>query len=255
MIGVFDSGVGGLGVVGHIRRLVPTVDIVYVGDRARAPYGHRSLDEVRGYAEEIAAYLIGCGADTVVLACNTASAAALHELRATHPTIAFVGMEPAVKPAAELSRTGVIGVLATPATFQGELFASVVDRFAGGARVVCQACEGWVELVEAGDVLGPHAETVVARHLDPVVTEGADVLVLACTHYPFLEPVIRRVAGDKVTIIDPAEAVARQTARLAGAAGQGRLEIRVTGPTAGVEELILRLTGLDHPVQTVTLGP
>ncbi len=254
MIGVFDSGVGGLGVVNHLRRIIPSADVVYVGDRSRAPYGHRSLDEVRTYAEEITGYLIGRGTDTVVIACNTASAAALHRLRAVHSGVAFVGMEPAVKPAAVVSRTGVIGVLATSATFQGELFASVVDRFAGEVEVVCQACEGWVELVETGEISGRRAESLVARHLDPVLEAGADVLVLACTHYPFLEPVIRRVAGARVTIIDPAEAVARQTARLASGTGNGSVEILVTGPLAGVDDLIRHLTGLEQPVQAVTLG-
>jgi glutamate racemase len=254
MIGVFDSGLGGLGVVGHIRRLRPDADIVYVGDRARAPYGDRDLGEVRRYAEEITVYLIGRGVDTVVLACNTASAAALHHLRRLHPSTAFVGMEPAVKPAASLSATGVIGVLATSATFQGELFASVVDRFAGEARVVCRPCRGWVELVESGSIEGPSAEELIAEHLEPVLAEGADVLVLACTHYPFLSPAIRRLAGDGVTVIDPAEAVARQTARLATSRGNGDLEILVTGPTEGLAQVVHRLTGLDHPVQAVTLG-
>jgi glutamate racemase len=255
MIGVFDSGLGGLGVVGHIRRLCPNADIVYLGDRARAPYGDRSLDDVRRYAEEITAHLIGRGAETIVLACNTASAAALHHLRDRHPSVAFVGMEPAVKPAAALSKSGVIAVLATPATFQGELFASVVDRFAGEARVVCRACRGWVELVERGATEGPEAESLVAGHLQPVLAEGADVLVLACTHYPFLATTIGRLAGEAVTIIDPADAVARQTARLATTRGKGDLEICVTGPADGLAEVVQRLTGLDQPIRTVTLGP
>ena len=151
--------------------------------------------------------------------------------------------------------SGVIAVLATPATFQGELFASVVDRFAGEARIVCRACRGWVELVERGATEGPEAESLVASHLQPVLAEGADVLVLACTHYPFLATTIGRLAGEAVTIIDPAEAVARQTARLATARGKGDLEICVTGPTDGLAEVVERLTGLDQPIRTVTLGP
>lgn len=254
MIGVFDSGLGGLGVVGHIRRLLPRADILYLGDRARAPYGTRTLSEVRTYSEQIVDHLLRRGAETIVVACNTASAAALHHLRDRHPTVGFVGMEPAVKPATGLSRTGVIGVLATEATFQSELFASLVDRHANGTRVVCRPCHGWVELVESGLVDGHDTATAVRRHVEPVLEEGADVLVLGCTHYPFLAPTIERVTGDGVKIVDPAEAVARQVARRCADLGSGGVSVEVTGTTEGLGDTIRRLTGLAVTVQAVTLG-
>lgn len=243
---MFDSGVGGLTVAVRVRELLPAADILYVADQGRAPYGPRPLDEVRGYAVEVAGRLIDEGAGIVVVACNTASAAALHHLRALHPEVPFVGMEPAVKPAAALSRSGTIGVLATAATFQGELFASVVDRHARDVRVVAEACTGWVELVERGVIDGPEAEAAVRAHLRPVLDAGADALVLGCTHFPFLGPVIRAVAGEGVGLVDPSEAVARRVAELAGPAGHGsgRFSAVTTGDPASFDRTVARLVGL-----------
>lgn len=251
MIGVFDSGIGGLSVLLRIRERLPAADLLYLADQARAPYGHRSLHEVRAYAVEIAGRLIDEGADVVVVACNTASAAALHELRRIHPQVPFVGMEPAVKPAAATSRSGTIGVLATAATFQGELFASVVDRHARGVRVVAEPCTGWVELVEAGIVEGPEAEAAVRSHLEPVLDDGADTLVLGCTHFPFLLDQIRAVAGPDVPIIDPSEAVARRVAEVAGdrAAGSGTLRLATTGDPHLFGRRAAALAGLPVPTE------
>lgn len=230
----------------RIRELLPRADLLYVADQARAPYGHRSLAEVRGFAIDIAGRLIDEGAGIVVVACNTASAAALHELRRMHPQIAFVGMEPAVKPAAATSRTGTIGVLATAATFQGELFASVVDRHARGVRVVAEPCTGWVGLVEAGIVEGPEAEAAVRSHLQPVLDQGADTLVLGCTHFPFLLEVIRSVAGPDVEIVDPSEAVARRVADVAGPSAEesGSLHLATTADAELLRRRVKALTGL-----------
>lgn len=213
MIGVFDSGVGGLSVLREIRRLLPAADLVYLADQARAPYGERSLAEVRSFAEEITSYLLAQGASPVVIACNTASAAALRHLRTRWPGHPFVGTEPAVKPAASLTTRGVIGVLATQATFQGELFADLVARYGEGVEVLPQACPGVAAAVEEG----PGEETValLAGFARPLVERGADVLVLGCTHYSFLGPALAECMGSQVTIVDPAEAVARQVARLA----------------------------------------
>lgn len=257
MIGVFDSGVGGLSVLRHLVRLLPDAGVLYVGDRARAPYGTRSLADVRWISEQIVDHLRAEGASMVVVACNTASAAALHHLRRTHPGLPFVGMEPAVKPAASATGTGTIGVLATPATFQGELFASLVDRFAAHLTVVTRPCEGWVELVERGVVDGPEAEREVARHVLPVLEAGADTLVLGCTHYPFLAETIRRVAGPGVTVIDPAPAVARQAARVAAGLGigDGDTRIRLTGDVEAGGRLVAELTELELPVEAVTFEP
>ena len=258
MIGVFDSGVGGLSVLSEIRRILPGPNVTYLADRANAPYGQRSLEQVRMLAEACTAHLLDLGAGLIVVACNTASAAALHHLRSIHPGVPFVGMEPAVKPAAALTRSKVVGVLATAATFQGELFASVVGRFADGVTVINQACPGWADLVETGVTSGRVAEAAVARHLDPVLEAGADTLVLGCTHYPFLRHLISERAGAQVAIVDPARAVARQVAALAGESagpnGAGRLQLMTTGNAADTENIMRELTGIDRPVTAVTLA-
>lgn len=216
MIGVFDSGVGGLSVMAEIRRLLPESDLIYLADHAWGPYGTRSLEQVRARSGTVADWMIAQGCEVVTIACNTASAAALHHLRAVHPEVAFVGMEPAMKPAATASRSRRVGVVATRATFQGELFASVVDRFARGVRVVTAACPRWVEMVEQGLTEGEEVTKEVRRCLEPMIESGVDVLVLACTHYPALRATIAAVLGPGVHLIDPAPAVARQTARKAG---------------------------------------
>jgi glutamate racemase len=257
MIGVFDSGVGGLSVLTEIRRLLPGADFVYLADRANSPYGQRSLEEVRRLAAACTAHLLEQGAGLIVVACNTASAAALHHLRAIHPDVPFVGMEPAVKPAIAITRSKVIGVLATTATFQGELFASVVGRFADGVKVINRACPGWSDLVEAGVVEGPVAEAAIARHLDPVLASGADTLVLGCTHYPFLRHLIAARAGAQVSIVDPARAVARQVVSVSREGpqptGSDRLELLTTGNGAETATIVRTLTGIDQTVTAVTL--
>lgn len=220
-IGVFDSGIGGLGVLREIRRLLPDVDAVYLADRAFAPYGQRSLNEVRDRSVAIVEDLLGRRCQAVVIACNTASAAALQHLRTLHPAVPFIGMEPAVKPAAESTEAGVIGVLATPATFQGELYASVVDRHAAGVRVVAQPAPGLVELVESGHI--DDAVPLLEQYLAPMIEAGIDRLVLGCTHFPVLIDHIRTLLPDGVAIIDPAPAVARQVARLVEPGGAGEI--------------------------------
>jgi glutamate racemase len=245
MIGVFDSGVGGLSVLREIRLVLPRADLLYVADRARAPYGLRSLAEVQSFSGEIAGWLIGHGATTLVVACNTASAAALDELRADHPSLPIVGMEPAVKPAAALTATGVIAVFATAATFQGRLFESVVSRFGHGARVIERACPEWVELVEAGRVDDPGVERAVTACLGPALEAGADALVLGCTHFSFLRPVIDRVSGGSATVIDPAPAVALQTARVAPRTSEsGELRMAASGDLGRFADLAKELAGL-----------
>lgn len=254
MIGVFDSGIGGLGIFADIRRLLPAADMVYLADHAQAPYGVRTLDDVRRRSEEVAGWMIGRGCSVITIACNTASAAALHPLRRRHPEIAFVGMEPAIKPAVQSTGTGRVGVVATAATFQGELFASVVDRFAAGVDVVTTACPRWVEMVERGRLSGPEAEIEVRRCLAPLLEAEVDVVVLACTHYPALAPLIAEVMGPAVQIIDPAPAVARQTARVAANRGSGTTEVVTTGDSATLPVLA---TAIDrHGIQaTVALLP
>lgn len=256
MIGVFDSGIGGLGVFSEVRRLLPEADLVYVADHSHAPYGVRSLEELRQRCEDVSGWLTASGCRVVTLACNTASAAALHPLRRRHPATAFVGMEPALKPAVERTGTGKVGVVATAATFQGELFASVVDRFATGVEVVTAACPRWVELVEAGAVSGREARREVEGCLAPMVEAGIDVLVLACTHYPALTGLIADVLGPGVRIIDPAPAVARQTARVAAkslaAHGAGTTRLFTTGNVARLEWAAER-AGVNGPVSLLPL--
>lgn len=256
MIGVFDSGVGGMGVLEEIRRALPHADLVYFADQGYAPYGQRSLEELRRRVEVVTDVLTERGCRMVTIACNTASAAALHHLRATRGSVLFVGMEPAVKPAAAATITGRVGVVATAATFQGTLFSSVVDRFASGVDVVTAACPSWVDLVEKGELDGPRTERAVRDCLDPLLDADVDVVVLACTHYPALGPVLRRVLGPDVTIIDPAPAVAAQTARLAETAGlsngSGRLQLLTTGRPEALASAAARF-GLD--VEVTDLDP
>ncbi len=254
MFGIFDSGVGGLTVYKEVRRRLPRAEVVYLADRGNAPYGNRSLVEVGAIASACTTHLLDVGASTVVVACNTASAAALHPLRAEFPGVPFVGMEPALKPAAAMTRSGVVGVLATAATFQGELFASLLDRYAAGLEVITQACAGWAEMVEAGIVEGEVATQEVDRYLSPVLDRGADTLVLGCTHYPFLESTIAAIAGPQRPIIDPAAAVAAQVERVATDPGDnGRTTVHATGDPTRTKAIISKLTRLDLEVEAVTL--
>lgn len=187
---------------------------MFFADQGHVPYGNRSLEEVRSFSSGIVRFLLDQGAKVIVVACNTASAAALHALRAEFPALAIVGMEPAVKPAVETTVTQRVGVLATPATFQGALFASVVERFAKGVEVIESTAPGLVDQIEAGDLEGPETRAIVTQALAPILARGADTLVLACTHYPFVIPLLQEVAGPSVRIIDPAPAIARQTGRV-----------------------------------------
>lgn len=208
-IGVFDSGVGGLSVWREIARALPEESIVYLADQAHVPYGPRPLAEVSAFSEAITRHLLDRGCKAIVVACNTASAAALKDLRTRFPGVPILGMEPAVKPAAALTRRGVIGVMATPATFAGRLYQATVGRHAASIRVVSQTCPGLADLVESGALTGPKVDDALRAYVKPILEAGADVIVLGCTHYPFVIDVIRRVAGEGVQVIDPAPAIAR----------------------------------------------
>jgi glutamate racemase len=212
-IGVFDSGVGGLSVWQEIARQMPGIDLIYLADQAHCPYGSRAAQEIRGFSRAITAFLAAEGVDVVVVACNTASAAALSFLR-TQFAIPIVGMEPAIKPAAARTQSGHVGVIATQVTFQGELFASLLERFAGGIAVHTQVCPGLVERVEGGHLDDEETLALLRHFLDPLLAVGVDTIVLGCTHYAFLRPAIERVVGPRVAVIDPAPAVARQAVRI-----------------------------------------
>ncbi len=243
-IGMLDSGVGGLSILREVRRQLPGEDVVYVADQGHVPYGPRSKAEIRGFVRGIVRFLLQHRVKVVVVACNAASAAALHHLREVFPRVPFVGMEPAVKPAAEQTRAGTIGVLTTAATFQGELFSSVVDQFAREVRVVTQVCPEFVDLVESGALDTPAARDAVQARLAPLLSAGIDQLVLGCTHFPFLAPLLREVAGPDVAIVDPSEAVARQTGRVIdppAAGGAGRVTCFTSGSPAQLRGLLVKL--------------
>ncbi len=218
-IGVFDSGVGGLSVLRAIRALMPNEPIIYLADQGHVPYGPRPMAEIQAFSEGVTRFLLDREVKLVVVACNTASAAALHHLRARFSDVPFVGMEPAVKPAAEHTKSGVVGVLATPATFQGALYASVVERFAQGVTVMQDTCPGLVQQIEQGDLGGQATRQILENALLPMLAKGADTIVMGCTHYPFVIPLIEQICGGQVRVIDPAPAVARQAQRLLDARG------------------------------------
>ena len=208
MIGIFDSGSGGLSVLREIIKLLPEESYVYYADNANCPYGEKSLPFIQDRSRAITEFLLSRGARIIVVACNTATAAAITTLRNEYP-VRFIGMEPAVKPAALSSQTGVIGVLATAGTLKGSKYLTTKGIYEDDVRIVEHVGQGFVELVEAGILDGPVAEETVRRSLRPLLDAGADRIVLGCTHYPFLRNVIQRVAGPDVRIIDPAPAVAR----------------------------------------------
>jgi len=245
MIGVYDSGVGGLTILDRIRGLLPNADLVYLADQANVPYGERSLATVRSLALTAVGTLVEHGATTVVVACNTASAAALDDLRAAFPTVRMVGMEPAVKPAATSTRTGVVGVLATDATFAAAGFEELVGRFAEGVEVIAYPCPGWAAAIEESWPTRASAE--IARHLAPLLERGVDSIVLACTHYGFVAGTIADVIGDRVLIVDPADAVARQAVRVSDHDGSGMTTYLTTGSPQRLAAQMLRL--LDRVVR------
>ncbi len=245
-IGIFDSGVGGLSVWREMVRALPHEEMLYFADQAHVPYGPRPAAQIRGFCETITRWLLGQGCKAVVVACNTASAAALKHLRDTFPGVPVIGMEPAVKPAAALTRAGVVGILATPATFQGRLFQATAGRHASGIRLVNQVCDGLAEHVERGDPDDPRTLALLDCYLGAVLDQGADVVVLACTHYPFLMEAIRRRCGPGVTVIDPAPAIARHLAHTLRARGMlasrdepGRSRFCTSGEAAALQRFLV----------------
>ena len=248
-----------------IRELLPNEDLIYFGDNAHLPYGEKSMEEIRKFSEGVTDFLLEKKCKLIVIACNTASAAALKYLREIHPEIPFVGMEPAVKPAAEQTQSGVVGVIATTATFQGELFASVVERFAQNVKVLNQPCPGLVQQIEAGKLETADTETMLRGWLEPMMEKNIDTLVLACTHYPFVLPLIKKIVGEKVRVIDPAPAVARQVKKvltekdllneneMQKKSGSGVEKVAVDYFTSGDAEIFAKtlfvLTGVNSKIQ------
>jgi glutamate racemase len=258
-VGVFDSGIGGLSVLRAIHDLIPAQPTIFLADQANVPYGPRTLEEVRAFSEEITRFLLRQGAGLIVVACNTASAAALYHLRDTFPAVRFVGMEPAVKPAAEQTQSGVVGVLATPATFQGALYASVVERFARSVHILQDTCPGLVKIIEAGDLTGAKTRDTLERALLPMLQQGIDTVVLGCTHYPLVIPLIEDIVGPSVRVIDPAPAVAAQTRRLlleegllANGAAPGFRRYLTTGNREKMARILLHIIGDATGVEKLT---
>lgn len=256
-IGLFDSGVGGLSVLREIRNLLPYENLIYFADQGHVPYGARTIEEVRAFSETITRWLLAQGAKMIVIPCNTASAAALRDLRQKFPGVPFVGMEPAVKPAAEQTQTGTVGVLATPVTFQGEMYASVVERFAQGVKVLQHTCPGLVSEIERGAVHNNGARHILEEALHPMLAQGIDTVVLGCTHYPFVIPLIQEIAGPGVRVIDPSPAVARQVVRLLPSplvplpAGEGKIRFVTTGEAGELQAALSKLLGMEVEVEAI----
>ena len=209
MIGIFDSGAGGMSVLREILKLLPQEKYVYYSDNANCPYGEKTREFIIEHSRAITRELLGKGCGIIVVACNTATSAAIETLREEFAPVKFIGMEPAIKPAALSTRTGVIGVLATAGTLKGSKYLISKGIYEDDVRIEEHVGEGYVELVENGELEGPHAEEVVRKSLQPLLDAGADNIVLGCTHYPFLRPLIRKIAGPSVKILDPAPATAR----------------------------------------------
>mgnify|MGYP001202499682 CR=1 FL=1 len=249
-IGVFDSGIGGLWILKYLREKLPEYNYIFFGDQAHVPYGARTKEEIIKFSEEITKFLIDKDCQLIVVACNTASGASLKYLREKFPYIPFVGMEPAVKPAVESSDSGRIGVLATPATFEGELYSSVVERFAHDAELFESTCVGLVEQIEKGDLDSEKTLNILEKALRPMMDKNIDTIVLGCTHYPFVIPRRKEIVGEKVHVIDPTPAIVKHVGRILDESGlinevtdQGTTEIYTSGNPAEVEAIILKLLG------------
>ena len=214
MVGFFDSGVGGRCVLDAFRRLCPDEPTVYVADSENCPYGNKPPEEIVRLSKRIAADLIGRGCEVVVVACNTATAAAIDELRSEWPDVPFVGMEPAVKPAALGSKSGIVGVLATRGTFNGRLYRETSSRVSDTVRIIECIADEFVDLVERGVVSGAEAEDAVRSRIEPLIAAGADRIVLGCTHFPHLKHLMENVADGRAEIVDPSDAVARRIAEV-----------------------------------------
>ena len=212
-IGVFDSGIGGLSVLKEIQQLLPNENLIYVGDSAHAPYGDRSAEYVKKRSQFIAEFLLDQGVKAIVIACNTATAIAAKQLRETMD-IPVVGLEPAIKPAAKISKNGIIGVLATQQTIDSERLLGLTERYANDKKVLAQACPGLVELVESSKLDHPETEALLKKYIQPLLKQGVDVLILGCTHYPFLLTSILNIIDTDIKVLETGKPVAQQLKRI-----------------------------------------
>ncbi len=262
-IGALDSGMGGLSVVAELRRLLPGEDIIFYGDNANCPYGGRSDDWLRARILQVADFLLEQGAKALVVACNAASAAGLEHLRVAH-SLPIIGLVPAVKPAVIASRTRTIGVLTTEATMRGRLLRDVIERFADlqGVEVVTAAPDGLVQAVERGDLHTPETARIISDALSPMLERGADAIVLGCTHFPFLKPLIVELTGGNVQVIDSGEGVARHTANVLRArhllhqpGHSGTLTVYTSADAEAVRPLVWSLVGEEVEVRHDDANP
>jgi len=258
-LGVFDSGVGGLSILREIRALLPQERLIYLADQAHLPYGEQSAADIVRYSRAATDFFCAQGVKLMVVACNTATSAALPILRQTYPDLAFVGLEPPVRPAARDSRTGVIGVLATPITTEGERLASLVERFADGVRVIRRPCPSLVTLAERGGPWTPADYAQIASLLADLNAENVDQVVLGCTHFTFVAPLIQ-AALPAAQLVDPAPAVARRVQNLLAEAGRlasadcaGGLRYLTTGDPARLASQIQHLLGEAAPTEGLAL--
>lgn len=257
-IGIFDSGVGGLSVWKEIQKLLPGEDLIYLADSMNCPYGSKSPEEIIALSEKNTRFLLAKGCKLIVVACNTATASAIDYLRVNFP-VPFVGMEPAIKPAAMNTSTGKIGVLATKGTFEGRLFKETSKKYTAGINTIIQVGEGLVELVESNQFESEAAFELIKKHIQPMVDAGADQIVLGCTHYPFLLPVIEKIVPPTIQIVDPAPAVALRVKnllieeRISNDRNQGLWQFYTTGDKATLQILLKRITGNELLVSVLGL--
>lgn len=265
-IGVFDSGAGGLTILAALRKVLPHEHFIYMGDTANCPYGVRSNEEITALTLEACRFLLQQEVKLIVIACNTASQAALSTLRATLPDVPFIGVVPAVKPAARLTRKGRIGIAATNQAAKAIYLRQLIDEFAEGIEAFAVGCPDLVTLVEQGRFDDDEVTATVKQALQPVLAEDIDVLVLGCTHFPALRPVIERVAGPKVQVIDSGEAIARRTYSVLQtmdmlapttllASGGGKLDIWCSGEPEAFSPIVTHLLGLPVRVQQIETVP
>ena len=256
-IGVFDSGVGGLSVLRAIRAALPEENLVYVADSGHAPYGDKSEAHIIERTLTVGNWLAVSGVKSITVACNTATVIAIRHLREqTHMPV--VAIEPAIKPAANTTRTGVVGVLATTQTLQSESVARLCLEHGEGKRILLQACPGWVEAVEEADLHSPQTEALLRQFVVPLMDQGVDTLVLGCTHYPFLRNTLQRIVGDDVVLIDPAVAVATELTRRLGNDRRmdeqhiGTTRFFTTGDVLHVQQVVAHLWGDGALVEAMT---
>jgi len=236
LVGIFDSGIGGLSVLREIHNMLPFQPLFYIADQVHVPYGKRQMSEIRDFSFAITDFLAAMGAQVIVVACNTASAAALKELRKEYPQLTFVGMEPAVKPATQKTHNGIVGVLATPATFQGKLYHTLVEKFARNVKILTNTCPGLVEAIESGEITTQSTRLILQRALIPMIEKGADTIVLGCTHFPFVVPMIKNIVGPEVAVIDPSPAIAKRVSFLLN-------ELNLIKRYSSITEIIFSTTG------------